>query len=71
MKSGGDVKKVLGNELIKKLDELQFNFYKKNPSQFESEVRMSYAAIKRSIGFTLVPEKSIKVFISAVVDFIL
>lgn len=57
VKSGVDVKKELEIELVKKLDELQFNIYLTNPIEFESDVRISYESIKKSIGFTLVPER--------------
>lgn len=57
VKSGVDVKKLLGNELIKTLDELTFNFYQKFRFTFEFELRSSYEAIKKSVGFILVPER--------------
>lgn len=60
IKSKINVKKELGTELIKKLDELQFSFYQTNPNDFESNVRTSYESIRKSIGFSLVPQKSIK-----------
>lgn len=54
-KEKGDVKKILGKNLIETLDELHYDTYVLNKNRFENNHRSDYEDLKKVLGFNLVP----------------